>query len=292
MIRRRGPAWSATAQASGWGKSTDAELAWGKSRAATARWAVAGAVVGGLLALPAFAPAAWLARALASATGDRLLLADARGSVWDGSAVLVLTGGPQSRDASALPGRIDWRLAPRLTGLELALRQACCLNDTATLQLRPSWGGVAVSLDGRPGPIGQWPSAWLSGLGTPFNTLQLGGLAQLASNGVTLRFAQGRWQMQGGAEIELLDVSSRLTPLDSLGSYRLTVRADPADAGRPLLGLTTERGALQLSGNGSLGPGGVRFRGEARAASDDTVLSNLLNIIGRRDGARSVISIG
>ena len=292
MIRRRGPAWSVTAQASGWGKSTDAELAWSKSRAATARWAVAGAVVGGLLALPAFAPAAWLARALASATGERLLLADARGSVWSGSAVLVLTGGPQSRDASALPGRLDWSLAPRFDGLELALRQACCLNGSATVRLRPSWGGVAVSLDGRPEPIGQWPSAWLSGLGTPFNTLQLGGLLQLASNGVTLRFTQGRWQMEGGAELEVLDVSSRLTPLDSLGSYRLSVRADPADAGRPLLGLTTERGALQLSGNGSLGPGGVRFRGEARAASDDTVLSNLLNIIGRRDGARSLISIG
>ncbi|MCB2019523.1 MAG: type II secretion system protein N, partial [Burkholderiaceae bacterium] len=52
-------------------------------------------------------------------------------------------------------------------------------------------------------------------------------------------------------------------------------------------------GALQLSGDGSWGPGGVRFRGEARAApSDETALANLLNIIGRRDGARSVISIG
>ncbi len=292
MIRARRPGWSTTQQASGWGKATDAELAWGKSRAATTRWAVAGAVVGGLLALPAFAPAAWLARAVASATGDRLLLADARGSVWAGSAVLVLTGGPQSRDASALPGRLDWHVAPRLDGLRLALAQPCCLNDGASVRLQPSWGGVAVSVGGQPGTIGRWPSAWLSGLGTPFNTLQLGGLLQLASNGMTLRLAQGRWQIDGGAELGLIDVSSRLTPLDSLGSYRLSVRADPADAGRALLGLATEHGALQLSGTGSLGPGGVRFRGEARAAGDDTVLSNLLNIIGRRDGARSVISIG
>ena len=35
------------------------------------------------------------------------------------------------------------------------------------------------------------------------------------------------------------------------------------------------------------------FRGEARAiAVEEAALSNLLNIIGRRDGARSVISIG
>jgi general secretion pathway protein N len=37
----------------------------------------------------------------------------------------------------------------------------------------------------------------------------------------------------------------------------------------------------------------VRFRGEASsAAADEAALSNLLNIIGRRNGAKSVISIG
>ena len=37
----------------------------------------------------------------------------------------------------------------------------------------------------------------------------------------------------------------------------------------------------------------ARFRGEARAAStDEAALSNLLNIIGRREGAKSIISIG
>jgi len=50
---------------------------------------------------------------------------------------------------------------------------------------------------------------------------------------------------------------------------------------------------LQLSGEGSLGPRGLSFRGEARAeAADEPALNNLLNIIGRREGARSVISIG
>jgi general secretion pathway protein N len=37
----------------------------------------------------------------------------------------------------------------------------------------------------------------------------------------------------------------------------------------------------------------VRFRGEARAAEgSQAALDNLLNIIGRRQGERSVISIG
>ena len=292
MIRRPRPAWAASVQASGWGKSTDAELAWGKSRAASTRWAAAGAVVGALLAAIAFAPAAWMARALANATGQRLVLADARGSVWSGSAVVVLTGGPQSRDASALPGRLAWNLAPRPSGFELRLRQDCCLNGSTTVRLRPALGGLSASLVGEPGWIGQWPSAWLSGLGTPWNTLQLGGTVRLVSPGLTLRSVESRWRVEGGADLELLDVSSRLAPLGSLGSYRLSMRADPGNAGQSLLTLTTQAGALQLSGNGIWGPGGVRFRGEARAAGDDTVLSNLLNIIGRRDGARSVISIG
>ena len=60
-----------------------------------------------------------------------------------------------------------------------------------------------------------------------------------------------------------------------------------------LLSVTTMDGPLQLSGNGTWGPGGVKFRGEARAASaDEAALSNLLNIIGRREGAKSIISIG
>ena len=82
-------------------------------------WAVGGAFTGFLLALLAFAPARWLTDAVANFTNGQVLLADARGTVWDGSARLVLTGGAGSVDAAALPGRIGW-------------------------QLHPTWGGVAA----------------------------------------------------------------------------------------------------------------------------------------------------
>lgn len=57
--------------------------------------------------------------------------------------------------------------------------------------------------------------------------------------------------------------------------------------------LSTLEGALQLSGTGKIGPQGLVFTGEARAAEgrEDT-LSNLLNIIGQRQGARSLIQLG
>ena len=295
LLRRRPSrtGWAHTAAGTGWGESTYAELAWDKSRGAARRWGIAGAVLGAVIGLVAFAPAAWLAKAVASATGDRLLLVDARGTVWSGSAVPVLTGGPGSRDASALPGRMVWTLGLKGLGLALHARQACCINDTAVLEIRPGFGRMtATLLPPAGGWVGQWPSAWLGGLGTPFNTLQLGGAIRLTSPGLTLESVQGRWLVRGRADVELLNASSRLSTLDTLGSYRLTLSGDPG-AGTTQLTLSTNEGALQLTGNGTAGAGGVRFRGEARATGDhDAALANLLNIIGRREGARSVISIG
>lgn len=296
MLRRRGGrrGFRNTVAATGWGESTFAELAWDKSRGAAFRWGVAGAVVGGLVGIVAFAPASWLAGAVASGTGQRLLLTEARGTVWSGSAVPVLTGGPDSRDASALPGRLEWTLGTKGLGFELRARHACCLNGTVALELRPGFGRTTVKLTPPIGGwIGQWPSAWLGGLGTPFNTLQMGGSLRLTSPGLMLESVQGRWLVQGRADLELVNLSSRVSTLDSLGSYRLTLQGDPTKAGTAQLSLNTLEGALQLTGNGTWGTGGVRFRGEARAAGgDEAALSNLLNIIGRRDGARSVISIG
>jgi len=274
-----------------WPESTYTQQAWQRARAASVRWAVAGALLGALIGIVAFAPASWLARAVASASGERLLLADARGTIWSGSAVPVLTGGPGSRDAAALPGRLGWTLAWRGAALEIRITQDCCLNGTQVLRVSPGLSRWTIALAPTSGSIGQWPSAWLGGLGTPWNTLQLGGSLRLASPGFSAERIAGRWRVDGSLDIELVNTSSRLSTLETLGSYRLRLAGDAS--GQPMLALTTEDGALQLSGNGNWGPGGVRFRGEARAApGDETALSNLLNIIGRRDGARSVISIG
>ena len=83
----------------------------GSARATRRTLGVWGAVVGALAAWSLFAPAAWLASRWSRATDQRLLLADARGTVWNGSAQPVLTGGPGSRDAAALPGRLHWQIS-------------------------------------------------------------------------------------------------------------------------------------------------------------------------------------
>jgi len=293
LLRAPGRRGRLGSRVSEWGESSFEGLRWQRTRVAGRRWGAWGAVCGALLGLVAFAPAAWLADAVESGSNGHLVLADARGSLWRGSAVLLLAGGTGSRDARALPGRLEWTLWPSGLGLAVELRHACCLNGAPQVRLQPGFGTLAVRLQGAPTWIGQWPAAWLAGLGTPWNTLDLGGALRLASPGLTLQSAQGRWRVEGSAAVEVLNATSRVAIVPSLGSYRLQLGSDPARRGAAQLNLSTIEGALQLSGQGSLGPGGLRFRGEAQAAeADQAVLNNLLNIIGRRNGARSVIAIG
>ena len=285
---------------------------WRRAQHAGRRYAGVGAVLGVLSGGLLFAPAQWLADGLRQASDGRLLLAEARGSLWNGSAVLVLTGGAGSQDASALPGRLQWQLRPHWQGLRLQARQDCCLNGDLQLLLQPGWGGYSVVL-GAPPPaaglpstantgiaaapnaplLGHWPAAWLAGLGTPWNTLQLGGMLQLASPGFTLQSVQGRLRLQGGLALELRGVSSRVSTLPTLGSYRLSLQGPGAGGEAATLQLHTLDGALRLSGSGHWANAKLRFRGDAQAAEGQApALSNLLNIIGRRQGALSVISIG
>lgn len=299
---KRRPAWfaGATALTTRWLESTLEVARWENMRKAGRRWGWWGVAMGSLLGLGAFAPAPWLAQGVHWLTQGRLLLAEARGTVWQGDAVVVLTGGAGSREARALPGRMSWQTGLGWSGLQLTLQQDCCVPQPVVLRFRPRWGGglLTVSPASMPsdGPamtaeLGRWPAAWLSGLGTPWNTLQLEGAARLSANGLGFEWVQGRMRLQGLAEVALDNVSSSLTTLDHLGSYRLQIRAD--GQGQAAMQLYTDEGALQLTGQGEWRPAGVYFRGEARATeAERDALDNLLNIIGRRQGERSVILIG
>lgn len=269
------------------------------------RWAVTGAVLGAAVALVAFAPASWLADSVSRASGGRLLLAEAEGSLWRGSALPVLTGGPGSKDAAVLPSRLDWSISPFFGGLRLKLSQPCCIDPGLEVEWRPGWNKVSIAVKPASGNVGHWPAAWLEGLGAPWNTLRPGGQLRIATPGLVLESSSGVWQVRGTADLDWLQASSRLSTLEALGSYRIGLVGAPEAAGgegakgtsapesRPTLTLRTLDGALQLSGNGQWGERGLKFTGDARAAPGfEPALNNLLNIIGRRNGAASVISIG
>lgn len=305
FLNRR-PAWmqGAGALTTRWLESTLEIARWENMRRAGRRWGWWGAGLGALLGLVVYAPASWLAQGIVVLTNQRLLLAEAQGTIWHGDAVAVLTGGVGSRDARTLPGRLSWTMRPQGLGLRLTLQQDCCMPTPVAIVVQAGWGRIKtdVRLQTSPtdhslaalqasGEIGHWPAAWLEGLGTPWNTLQLGGVLRLNARELSLELVQGRLRVQGQAELSLDNVSSRVTTLDRLGSYRLDLMGDAQ--GQLQMNLSTMDGALQLSGQGGVSAGGMRFRGEARASDASSgALDNLLNIIGRRSGDRSVISIG
>jgi general secretion pathway protein N len=289
--------------------------------------AIAGAVLGLIVGSVATLPASLLANAVASATSDQFLLAEAEGTIWNGSAITVLTGGAGSHDASVLPTRLEWTLRPHWNGVSVHLRQDCCLAHGMDLSLRrtlDAWQVNVIGPDERgkpiasadkitPGasgadaaalaaatPLGQWPMGWLEGRGFPWNTIHPGGVLTLSTHNLSFALKGGHWSTLGSAQAEVRQASSRLTTLDSLGTYRVLIQPDPSTQIRPgdgatrdLVWISTLDGALLIDGRGLIGATGVRIRAEAHAApGSEAALNNLLNLIGRRNGASSAISIG
>jgi general secretion pathway protein N len=260
----------------------------GSATAAGSVWVgmVLGLLLGIAVALVAFAPAVWVERAVRSASQGRVQLYDSMGTVWNGSAQLALTGGQGSRGGLRLPGRVQWQLTLGWGVLDLDLGASCCTSTPMHLRLRPGWQRATVQMQAHQS---RWPSAVLAGLGTPWNTVQLDGPLDLSTPGFSLQVALDRWTLEGSFQVQAHEISSRLSTLRPLGSYQFTLQG----GAQPSVDLRTLRGSLQLSGQGRWTAGRLRFEGAATAAPEHAAeLNNLLNILGRRDGARSVITLG
>ena len=253
-------------------------------------FALLGALMGLFLALLVWAPARWLAWGVAQASQGQVQWLNPRGTVWQGSAQLLLSGGAGSRQPQALPGRLHWRLSPTWTGLRLGWRADCCMTETASVQAALGWNTLQLQASDH---RSNWPAELLTGLGAPWNTLQAEGQLQLRTEALQLHWAQGRLQMQGLLELNLQGMSSRLSPVKPMGSYRVALTGTLEGTPTPGLALSTLQGPLLLSGQGQWVGQRLRFTGEARAAEGhEPAFDNLLNILGRRQGARSLLSLG
>ncbi|MDM0011331.1 type II secretion system protein N [Variovorax sp. J22P168] len=250
------------------------------------RWAVLGALVGGLIALAVYAPARWLAAGLAQWSGGHLQLINARGTVWRGNAGVVFSSGAAGAASISLPGTLSWTLRPRWDGVSASLELPCCIATPLELTGRPRANGLELAWrDGQ----SRWPAAMLAGFGAPWNTLKLEGVLDLSMQALVLRWDGPALTIAGRATLDATDISSSLSTLRPMGSYRIAIEGGPV----PSLLLTTREGSLQLSGSGRFNGSAMRFDGEASAAPGrEDALSNLLNIIGRREGARSLITLG
>ena len=260
-------------------------------------WATVGAVLGALMALLIHLPAQWLAHSLFKATQGQVQLQEVQGSVWQGSGKVVLTGGVGSRDALALPGRINWQTGMSLDAanrpqFNFNLNALCCMAHAARMSLQATeqlrvW---QLQVDDHQS---QWPAHLLSGLGAPWNTLQPEGILRLETKQLRVNFqTQPNW-LQGGITLTAENMSSKLSTLKPMGTYQINLGGASDTNPLPSLSLTTQSGSLLLSGQGQWQGSRLQFRGEASAVPEHAAaLSNLLNIIGRRQGARSLLSLG
>jgi len=264
------------------------------SKSTSQRWAWTGVGVGLLLGVLTQAPAHWLTNAVAEATQQHVLLHDAQGTVWQGSAQWVLNEGAHNTGTptSTLPTRVQWQIGPSVdvTQLRIALRaevsSACCTPQPLRFDLSPVWRGIRVQVSDH---TSRWPADWLVGLGSPWNTLQPQGDLELQTRQLQWTQQAGVEHLNGQAELQVQQLATRLSTLRPLGNYRVRI-----EGGDPIqLTLDTLEGSLQLQGHGQLIHGRLRFSGEASASpGTEASLSNLLNILGQRQGAKSILKMG
>ncbi len=248
------------------------------------------AVVCVLAVVVANAPANWLAGYLEARTRGVVLLADARGTVWSGSAVMALAA-PSATEGSApvaglaLPGRVIWTLEiDRTLAPVLHLTHDGVLLQPLTARVRE--GGLVLEA----GTV-ELPASMLRLVGAPLNTLLPEGRCSLQWNG--LRF-EGSGPPVGEGMLRIASFALAISPVRPLGDYLVSWSSGAAGV---TWQLATERGPLQLQGGGNL----VGSRGQARvvvtiapdvAAPTVAQLNPLLDMLGRRGPGEAVIETG
>lgn len=264
---------------------TQAASWWGRLWRAPMLWALCGLMIGALAVLLWRAPASWLAWAIDSATEGRAQVLDPQGTVWQGDGKLLLTGGKGSKDAMLLPQRMRWKLSPSWGQADVRMDLDCCATTPAHVVLTPSLQGADMqvrSLDWK------LPAELLEGLGAPLNSLALRGDVTLHAKDVSWTQSGKKGAMQGSVTVDLLGMSTAMSTLDALGSYRVTIKGNEADSGgAPRMQLRTQEGPLQLEGEGAWRDGRFRFAGSAWSdAGYESRLNNLLNMMGNKSGER------
>jgi general secretion pathway protein N len=236
------------------------------------------AVLSAAVVMLAMLPAAWITPQFAKQTRGHVNLVNPAGSLWHGSATLMLAAGSDMSAATLLPGRIEWHTAfwPLFTGrVRMTMRHSEAMPEPITVDATPRAATVT------PGTIAV-PASLLSGLGAPFNTLDLQGNVQLSWSD----WRSFNREAFGQLTVTLTDVSSRVSLVKPLGSYRVLFQAQGESS---TLDLTTTKGPLMLTGNGTVSAASTSFHGTASAAPEarDT-LAGLLNLLGRPSGPDTV----
>lgn len=236
------------------------------------------------------APAQWAAQAVDRASAGHFELAEASGTLWNGSALLVIASSPEPGAARAtLPERVAWRLDPwtlLLGQLDLTVTHPSALAQPLAVRA-PLFGGTTTLS----ATTVRLPASLLVGLGAPWNTVRPGGVLLVSWDRLQIE----PHRMQGNISAEWQYASSALTPVSPMGHYRLQTNGVWPGTQIDLL---TISGPLELRGSGTIPEGGrIRFTGRAQAmaGTDPGVkaqLTGLISLLGRRDGEGAILNFG
>jgi len=316
---------------------------------AIARVAKFGSLVGVLTGVLFFAPAAWMSAGVEILSNHKLTLIQAKGTLWQGSGVLLIKGGggsfepsrfkangeadqrslaitraiPQSPDlyiSSPFHWQMGWFWGSSQRGsattldylnsvslISLSIENICCLQSALVLHYRPSWSDISslgFSFQIEDSNI-NLPAQWLTALGAPWNTVDPKGLMYIQTQNARFTsypFSEKGKVFRGVAELTIKDLSSQLSTLAPLGTYRVTISdqdlSTPTQSNTLIspslhLSLQTLEGRLELSGEGEWKNKHLYFNGLAKAqAGFEAALANLLGVLGPRHDNTATLQIG
>jgi len=228
-------------------------------------------------------PASWLGGALASQTGCRVMLQQATGNIWQGSAALAFSepnateGG--CREPLSVTERFHWTSSCSLSSLSCSTELQFVALDKPQLIL---WELRKTQIAANEVKL---PANVLEGLGNPWSTLrprgQLGARWTDLVLGGILGSAGDKSSQSGVIRIIISNLSSPISPIKPLGAYEIS--ANIGDEGLNW-NLTTTSGPLLLRGQGDI-KSGLHFDGEASASPEaQDSLIGLLALLGKREG--------
>jgi general secretion pathway protein N len=247
-----------------------------------------------ILAAIFHAPASWLDELAARATHDRLRLAQASGTLWQGQASVTLrldgsAAGPGHREERGsaspsglvLPQALQWRINPfaLLAGgpaFELSMQGL-------DRPLRLAWRDQVLQV-----PAGQLdlPRLDFAALGSPWNSLEPSARLQLRWTELLIATESQKPQASTGRiNVAINDLAARISPVQPLGSYDWQFDLSQIKRWE----LRTIEGVLDLRAVPEAGRG-IRIEARPKAA-EETRLRPLLSLMGTREADATVMRL-
>jgi general secretion pathway protein N len=232
----------------------------------------------GIIALPLIGvfllafnfPISWASTLVTSKTNCTVNLESPQGSIWSGNTSISLGNSVNGACAenSFVTDRIFWSSSCNL------FKISCEIKISSAMLSKP--GYILISSAGSSINSNELtlPAKILQDLGAPWNTIKPEGQLTLAWGDLTM----SNKSLNGNMSLTISDASSQLSSVRPLGDYRVNINSLNTRS----FEVSTLKGALDISGKGSMTGHGIEFTGEAMAKPEyKDALTGLLSVIGK-----------